>query len=193
MDRSHRFTRYEPPSGRPIVAVFGSSTLVRSDPGWAHAEELGERLGAAGFTIMNGGYAGAMEAVSVGARRAGADVIGVTTALFHERTPNLYLTHQEHTSDLLQRLDYLMHAASGFVALEGSIGTLAEVFLAWNLLAVEGRPSAPLVLLGQSWLGFLDDLRDSGWLASEMFGLVQHATDPEHVVAILRADLAAGR
>ena len=66
----------------------------------------------------------------------------MTTALFNHRPANPHLTHREDTSTLLERLDYLVHVASGFVVLEGSIGTLAELFLAWNLLAVEGRPAA---------------------------------------------------
>src|SRR5258705_10828543 len=75
--------RFTPPTDRPVVAVFGSSTTTPSDPAWAVAVELGQRLARAGFAGMNGGYAGSMEAVSEGAARGGGPGIGGATRLFN--------------------------------------------------------------------------------------------------------------
>lgn len=183
--------RFRSPTERPIVAVFGSSTIVRGEPAWATADELGERLGRAGFAIMNGGYQGAMEAVSEGARRAEAPVVGVTTALFNHRPPNPHLTHREDTSTLLERLDYLVHVAAGFVALEGSVGTLAELFLTWNLLAVSGRPDAPLVCLGPAYEDFLVAVQRPGLVVPELGRFVQLARDPAEAVVLVRAGVGA--
>lgn len=179
--------RFVAPCDRPVIAVFGSSTTARDEPAWAVADELGERLARAGYAVMNGGYQGSMEAVSEGARRGGGQVIGVTTALFNHRSPNPHLTHREDTTTLLERLDYLVHVASGFVVLEGSIGTLAELFLAWNLLAVEGRPQAPLVCLGRPWAGFLAGLAAPGLVVPEVMRFVEVAETPETAVARVRA------
>jgi uncharacterized protein (TIGR00725 family) len=179
--------RFTPPGDRPIVAVFGSSTTGRDDPAWAVAVELGERLARAGYAVMNGGYQGSMEAVSEGARRAGGTVIGVTTALFNHRPPNPHLTHREDTSTLLERLDYLVHVASGFVVLEGSIGTLAELFLAWNLLAVEGRPQAPLVCLGRPYAEFLRAASVPGLVIPDLLRFVEVAESPADAVARVSA------
>ena len=41
---------------RPLIAVFGSSTIAESDPSWRLAYELGRELGAAGADVMTGGY-----------------------------------------------------------------------------------------------------------------------------------------
>jgi len=179
--------RFRAPTGRPIVAVFGSSTTDPADPAWAVAAELGERLARAGFAVMNGGYQGSMEAVSEGARRAGGEVIGVTTSLFNHRPPNPHLTHREDTTTLLERLDYLVHVASGFVVLEGSIGTLAELFLAWNLLAVEGRPQAPLVCLGKPYAEFLRAASVPGLVIPDLLRFVEVADTPEDAVARVSA------
>jgi hypothetical protein len=182
------------PTERPIVAVFGSSTLTRDEPGWAVAHALGERLAAAGCAVMNGGYGGAMEAVSEGAALGGAPVIGVTTSLFNHRPANPHLSHREDTSTLLDRLDYLLHVASAFVVLEGSIGTMAELFLAWNLLAVEGRPAAPLVCLGEPYAEFLKALTRPGLVVPELVRFVEVATSPEDAVRRVMAGIAsAGR
>lgn len=171
------------------MAVFGSSTLTRTEPAWAVADELGERLARAGFAVMNGGYQGAMEAVSEGARRGGAPVIGVTTALFNHRDPNPHLTHREDTGTLLERLDYLVHVASGFIVLEGSIGTLAELFLTWNLLAVDGRPQAPLVCLGGPYEAFLRATQAPGLVVPDLARFVQVARDPAHAVELVESAL----
>ena len=183
--------RFAVPTTRPIVAVFGSSTTRRDEPAWAVADEVGAGLAAAGFAVMNGGYQGSMEAVSEGARRGGGEVIGVTTALFNHRPANPHLTHREDTSTLLERLDYLVHVASGFIVLEGSIGTLAELFLAWNLLAVEGRPAAPLVCLGAPWEGFIRDLARPGLVVPDMLRFVEVVATPAQAVDRLRESIAA--
>ena len=179
--------RFVSPTEQPIVAVFGSSTTERDEPAWAVAAELGERLARAGYAVMNGGYQGSMEAVSEGARRAGGTVIGVTTALFNHRPPNPHLTHREDTTTLLERLDYLVHVASGFVVLEGSIGTLAELFLAWNLLAVEGRPQAPLVCLGRPYAEFLRAASVPGLVVPDLLRFVEVADSPADAVARVSA------
>lgn len=175
--------RFTPPTDRPIVAVFGSSTLKREDPAWAVAVELGERLARAGYAVMNGGYAGAMEAVSEGAAKAGAPVIGVTTALFNHRPTNPHVTHREDTTTLLERLDYLVHVASAFVVLEGSVGTMAELFLTWNLLAVDGRPQAPLVCLGEPYAEFMRAITAPGLVVEDLARFVEVANDPADAVA----------
>jgi uncharacterized protein (TIGR00725 family) len=183
--------RFTPPTDRPIVAVFGSSTTRPDEPAWDVAVEVGERLAQAGFAVMNGGYQGTMEAVSEGARRGGGEVIGVTTALFNHRPANPHLTHREDTTTLLERLDYLVHVASGFIVLEGSIGTLAELFLAWNLLAVDGRPQAPLVCLGRPYAELVRGLGAPGLVVPEMFQFVEVVDTPGEAVERIRAAVAA--
>jgi len=171
------------------VAVFGSSTTRPDEAQWAVAVDLGERLARAGFAVMNGGYAGAMEAVSEGARKGGGPVIGVTVGLFNHRPANPHLTHREDTSTLLERLDYLVHVASAFVVLEGSVGTMAELFLTWNLLAVDGRPQAPLVCLGGPYEGFVRAATAPGLVLPELAKFVEVARDPEDAVARIASAL----
>lgn len=179
--------RFKAPTDRPVVAVFGSSTTQRDEPAWRVASDLGERLARAGFAVMNGGYAGSMEAVSEGAARAGGPVIGVTTGLFNHRPANPHLTHREDTTTLLERLDYLVHVASAFVVLEGSVGTMAELFLTWNLLAVEGRPQAPLICLGGPYEAFMKAVTAPGLVVPDLARFIEVAKDPEDAVArILR-------
>ena len=165
-----------PANPAPRIAVFGSSTTREGQTAWTLGYDLGRELALAGATAMTGGYGGAMEAVSRGAHEAGGHVVGVTVELFEARGPvNAWVRERVHTEDLFERLRYLVHHADGFVTLPGSIGTLTELYLTWTLLAVRGRPSAPLVVLGDMWRDVLDVHRHPALIPEHLFEHVQIA------------------
>ena len=169
-----------PPHRQPIVAVFGSSTVREHDEGWREAHALGAALARRGVATMSGGYGGAMAAVSRGAHEAGGHVIGVTVELFERRGPvNPWVRERVHTPDLFERLRHLVHSADGFVAVAGSIGTLTELFLVWTLVSVEGRPAAPIVLMGPQWRPWLELHRTPAFVPARLHGLVEVADTPD--------------
>jgi len=167
------------PGSGPLVAVFGSSTIRPGEPAWDLALACGRELARAGADVMTGGYNGAMEACSQGAHEAGGHVVGVTVELFERRGPvNRWVRERVHTDRLYTRLEHLVERADGFVVLPGSIGTLTELFLAWTLVSVSGRPHAPIVLLGAHWEKFMDALRDPDIVRPDLFRFVTTTADP---------------
>ena len=173
---------------RPLIAVFGSSTVKESDRAYRLALDLGRELAEAGADVMTGGYSGTMEACSRGARDAGGHVVGVTVDLFESRSPmNRWVAQRVHTPNLYERLKYLVEHAAGFIALPGSIGTLTEVFLTWTLLSVDGRARAPLVLLGDHWPDFLKSLRHPDMVLPHLFEYVDHAATPREAARLALA------
>ena len=135
-------------SGRPRVAVFGASVADRSSALWKTCEDVGQRLAAAGYHVMSGGYFGTMEAVCAGAAKVpGAVIEGVLCpAAFPGRDQgNAHLTVRTVAPTLSHRLTAFMEPAAAyspaigsggadyFVVLPGAIGTLAEFVVAWNL------------------------------------------------------------
>jgi uncharacterized protein (TIGR00730 family) len=149
------------------------------DAGWREARVLGEELGRRGVATMTGGYGGAMAAVSRGAHESGGHVIGVTVDLFERRGPvNPWVRERVHTSDLFERLRHLVHAADGFVAVAGSIGTLTELFLVWTMISVEGREPAPIVLMGSQWHDWLAVHRGPEFVPARLHAFVQVAETP---------------
>ncbi len=164
---------------RALIAVFGSSTAREGEPAYRLAYELGRELARAGAGVMTGGYGGAMEACSRGAAEAGGHVVGVTVELFEKRGPvNRWVQERVHTPDLFERLRHIVQRADGFIAVPGSIGTLTELFLTWTLLAVNGRPRAPLVLLGEHWPRYLEAHRQPVLVPSHLFEIVRTAATP---------------
>ncbi|MEK7823789.1 MAG: TIGR00730 family Rossman fold protein, partial [Candidatus Eisenbacteria bacterium] len=56
---------------RPLIAVYGSSTVKEADAAWRLGYDLGRELARAGAGVMTGGYGGIMAACSRGAHEAG--------------------------------------------------------------------------------------------------------------------------
>ncbi|MDZ7703830.1 MAG: LOG family protein [Trueperaceae bacterium] len=151
---------------RPLVSVFGSSSLTPADDAWHDAERLGQRLAEAGYGVLTGGYSGLMEAVSKGARSvAGAPVVGITAPdVFKQRSGgNPFLTREVGAPHLLERIHLLTERSAASVALPGSIGTLTELMIVWNLASVApmaGRPVKPIIALGEVWLELIPQLSE---------------------------------
>jgi uncharacterized protein (TIGR00730 family) len=176
----------------PRIAVYGSSTLEEGEPGYRLARELGAELARLGATVMTGGYDGVMAAASRGAAEAGGHVVGVTVDLFEGRGPaNRWVKERIHAPDLFERLRRLIEGADGFVAVEGGLGTLTEVLLAWTLLSVKGRPPAALVLLGEAWPEWLEAHRRAGFVSEPLAAHVQLASTAREAARLALAGVAA--
>ena len=165
----------------PHIAIYGSSTVTEGDRAYRDALALGAELARSGAVIMTGGYAGVMEAASRGAHEAGGHVIGVTLELFDidpSRIPNRWIAERFHAPDLFERLRRMVQRADGFVAVTGSIGTITEVCLTWNLLMLGARSRAPLVLLGEEWPAWLEATRRAGAMSEALMEHVALAGSP---------------
>lgn len=170
-----------------VIAVFGGSRVEKGTPAWDEAHRVGKSLAEAGFVVMNGGYDGAMSAVSQGARQAGGRVIGVTCDLFSPLSPNPWLTEERRTATLHERLWVMTQEADGYLALRGSIGTLSELLLAWSLIYTGGVPPRPLVLLGEPYRRLLAALEETTYLRPEERMLVQVVDTVAEAVEALRS------
>ncbi len=138
----------------PTITVFGSATPKEGDPDYEAAYRLGYLLGQAGYTVMTGGYAGTMEAVSRGAVDGGGRTIGVTCAEIERYRPlgaNPWVQKVVATETLTERLHHLTTHADAAIALPGGVGTLLEITLTWNLLVIHAIPPMPLILVGSGW------------------------------------------
>ena len=132
---------------RGVVAVFGSSRTAPGSSEWDDAVLVGERLATVGYSVVTGGYGGTMEAVSQGARSVGGEVIGVTAdTLFPGRTgANRHVTTVEDVTSLSSRIGRMMEIASACIAMPGSIGTAAELGVAWHTNHVLRRGGSALM------------------------------------------------
>ncbi len=153
------------PTDRPVIAVFGSSQAQPGDEEYRAGVECGRLLAEAGFAVATGGYGGLMEAVCRGAAEGGGPTVGVTApTVFPGRSgANQWVQHELPADDLVHRISLLVEVASGYIALPGSIGTLAELMIAWNLAFVAPFANAsfgPIATVGETWLELVPELID---------------------------------
>jgi len=137
-----------------VIAVFGSAAPKTGSEGYAQAEMLGNLLGSEGFTVMTGGYCGTMEAVSKGTAESGGQTIGITCEDIDRYRPggaNPWVQVVIPTENLNKRLEILTRQPDAFIALPGGFGTLCEIALALNLMAVGSIEPKPLILIGEAW------------------------------------------
>lgn len=136
------------------ISVFGSANPKPGSELYQQAYQLGKLLGQAGLTVLTGGYTGTMEAASRGASEAGAHVIGVTCEEIEAWRPekhNPWVAEEWRRKTLQDRLDSLVNSCDAAVALPGGVGTLLEICLIWNKLAIKSIDPKPIVLLGEGW------------------------------------------
>jgi hypothetical protein len=143
-------------SAQSLIAVFGSSRALPGDGDYEQGVTCGRLLAEAGFGVVTGGYGGLMEAVSRGAADAGGHVVGVTVPdAFPDRSgANAFVAEEVATPQIVERIHQLTDRTAGAIVLPGSIGTLTELAMAWNLSFIarfSGGAQKPIVTVGRTW------------------------------------------
>ena len=168
-----------------VVAVFGWSRPAETSPEYGEAYLVGKLLAQKGFVVMNGGYAGTMEASARGARENGGRAIGILSDEFHYLAPNPYIDETLSSPDLFSRIREMQTRADGFIVLKGSMGTLAELALVWNLSKIDLKHRKPIILVGNSWANVVQVWRDHLGVTEDEANLLQIVYQPEEAVELL--------
>jgi uncharacterized protein (TIGR00730 family) len=168
-----------------IVAVFGGSRTTPGSAEYAEAYTIGKLLAQRGFAVMNGGYQGTMEASARGAKEHGGRTIGVLSSEFDWLAPNPYLDETTNALDLFARIREMQTRADAFIVLNGSIGTLAELALVWNLAKIDAQQRKPIILVGAAWAHVLRSICEQLGVTEEEARLLRVAEKPEQAVELL--------
>ncbi len=171
------------------VAVFGGSRVPRGSAQYAEAYEVGQRLAQAGLVCVNGGYSGSMEASAKGTREAGGRVIGVTSSFFARNEMNEFVDEEVPTDDLYNRIRQLVIRSDAYIVLRGSIGTLAELMIVWNIASIDSHFDRPIILLGDTWKNVIRSFLENLDLRPELLQHLQFASTPEECIRLLVQDL----
>jgi uncharacterized protein (TIGR00725 family) len=179
------------------ITIFGGAQPQPGTPPYEDAYRLGKMLAERGHTVLTGGYIGTMEAVSKGASEAGGHVVGVTCAEIENWRPigaNAWVREERRAETLLERLDWLINGCDAAIALPGGPGTLTEISLMWNLLAVESIHRRPLILVGDGWQSIFHQVFEAtGDYTSEgAKALILFAQDVESAVTLVESRKSNG-
>lgn len=177
-------------AARPVVGVLGSARITADDPRYATSLLVGKHLAEAGFTVMTGGYAGAMEAASRGAVEAGGEVIGLPVRRWEKLEPNRWITSTIWVDSFVGRLPHLASCVA-LVAVDGGVGTLAELAVTWADRQTDPDVTPPLILVGHAWRAILDAIGASLVVGPADFRLVRWVKTAEEIVPAVTEALAA--
>lgn len=145
------------------VSIFGSGRIAESDPLFAEAQELGQRLAETGCGIVTGGGGGLMHAVDQGASRgkvsdpAEGD-LPIRLVTDSDNSPFVERVYKHRT--FFSRLHHFVRLSSAFIVLPGGIGSTLEAMMVWQLLQVKHLPPIPFLLYGDHWRGLLSWIGD---------------------------------
>jgi len=145
------------------VAIFGSARIKKNDPSYRRVYRLGRWIGSRGFDVVTGGGPGIMDAANKGHQdgRKGlsAQSVGLNIILPREQEPNKHLDIKTEFHRFSKRLDTFMLMANAVVVAPGGIGTLLELFYAWQLMQVRDVDGRPIILMGNMWPELVDWVR----------------------------------
>jgi uncharacterized protein (TIGR00730 family) len=164
------------------VSVFRGYSPKPGEQDYITAQILGSLIGKQGFTVLTGGYIGAMEAISRGAAEAGGYVVGVTCDQienWRRVKANRWVQEEVRFRTIEERLFYLVENCDAAIALPGGVGTLAEITVMWNQIQTGAINQCPLILVGDGWKKIFEQLinHQGEYIAPKYRRLVSFSTN----------------
>ena len=171
----------------PAVTIYGASQLKADDKIYAQTEEIANRLGKLGFSVITGGGPGVMEAANKGALDAGVTSVGLNIELPEEQPCNVYANKPITFHHFFVRKVMLVKYAIAFVIMPGGLGTLDELTEVLTLMQTGKIKPFPVIMFdSQYWKGFLDWLQSfalaKGFISREDLDLLIVCDRPDEVV-----------
>jgi uncharacterized protein (TIGR00730 family) len=180
------------------VCIFGSARIKEGSADYQAVMKLAEILAGGGVDILTGGGPGLMEAANQGAQRGKKDKqskslrYGISIHLDFEPFPNPHLDIKRHHHKFSSRLDDFMRLSHSLIVTPGGIGTVLELFFAWQLIQVKHITYRPIVLLDKAyWTPLVAWLKEStlarGLISPNDMDLLSVVDTPEEAAEIIKA------
>ncbi|MEK7111628.1 MAG: LOG family protein [Patescibacteria group bacterium] len=148
------------------IAFFGDSEIPENGKVYQDAFETAKLLAEKGFTIVNGGGPGIMNASTKGAQAVNGETLSVT--FYPKDAPGFegrYLgniTNVEiKTGNYIERMFKLMEHADLFIIFKGGTGTISELGTAWVLAKLYYGHHKPFILFGEFWYPIIDSIKEN--------------------------------
>ncbi len=148
------------------VAFFGDAQTPKDHQDYQDAFNTAQDLATEGYTIVNGGGPGIMDASTQGAESVGGTTTAVTfapkyAASFEGRyLKNLGQVDKEViTNNYIERMFSLIEESDAFIIFRGGSGTLSEFGTVWVLANIYYGHHKPFLLFGNQWWQIIDVLQ----------------------------------
>ncbi len=182
------------PLTRPLfknIAFFGDSYIPENSAVYKDAYEIAKYLASEGFTIVNGGGPGIMNAATQGASAVKGETISVT--FYPEDAPGFegrYLgnvTSQEiKTENYIERMFKLLEHADIFIIFKGGSGTLSEWATSWVLGKLYYGHHKPFILYGGFWKEIVEVVQKNMLIDDEEMDVFRIVEKKEDILPTIR-------
>ncbi|NDC36754.1 MAG: LOG family protein [Proteobacteria bacterium] len=178
--------------------IFGSARIKPDTKAYNEVFTLARLLAWEGIDILTGGGPGLMEAANKGAKLGQQEKqsktlsFGISIQLEFEPVPNSHLDVKRHHQRFSSRLDDFMRLSNCIVCTPGGIGTLLELFFAWQLIQVKHMEPRPIILLDKEyWSGIISWMKSMpnqrGLMSLKDFDCLHIVDTPEEAFEIVSA------
>ncbi|MDQ6982068.1 MAG: LOG family protein [Mariprofundus sp.] len=150
----------------PRIAAFGSSRIMPESAVYQDVFKLSETIAVAGWHGITGGHQGMLAAFSEGMHTGGAHIRGITLERF-PTPPENTLSEEIRARDFFERMGTMIEQARAWLVLPGGLGTLAELAMTWDLLAIHVLEPRPLILYGDMWQPIINTLSEQLVLSAD--------------------------
>ncbi len=173
---------------RPLIkniAFFGDAAVKKDSPLYKQAFDVAKLLATEGYTIVNGGGPGVMDASTQGAEEVGGETLTVT--FYPENAPGFEGRYVGNipdreiiTTNYIDRMFKLLEHADMFIIFKGGSGTISEFGTAWVLAKLYHGHHKPFILYGSFWHEVISVLKKNLNLDRhelEVFEIVEKRSD----------------
>lgn len=174
------------------VTFFGDSAIPEGDPIFESVKETAELLAKSGYTIVDGGGPGIMQAATDGAQQVG----GRTVAIYWEpklaahfegkNTANLTDESETYSNYVMRTLGLIEHG-DVFVVCKGGTGTVSEFGMVWCLAKLYYGTHKPVILYGDFWDELIEAFQRTMYIDDVEMAVLKRATTPEQVLALIQS------
>ena len=164
------------------IAFFGDSQVPETDPTYQSAFRVAKNLAENGYTIVNGGGPGIMNASTQGAGAGNGETISVTFSPhnatgFEGRYVGNIPDREIVTTNYIDRMFKLLEHADMFIIFKGGSGTMSEFGTAWVLAKLYYGHHKPFILFGDFWKNLINDIKNNMNLDKEELSVFEILTD----------------
>jgi len=151
---------------RPRLAAFGSSRIGPEADIYKDVVALSKKIAQSGWDGMTGGHQGMMAAFSEGMHAGNGHIQGITLERF-PTPPDNTLSEEIRAKNFFDRMGRMIEQADAWLVLPGGLGTLAELAMTWDLIAIRVLEPRPLLLYGDMWQPIITTLSDQLVLSAD--------------------------
>lgn len=173
------------------VGFFGYSEAKPKSELYQEAFCVAQLLAKNGYTIVNGGGPGVMDAATKGAESVGGETLAVTfypkdAPGFEGRYVKNVVDKEIKTGNYVERMFKLLEHAEIFVIFNGGTGTLSELGTAWALAKLYYGHHKPIILYGEFWREVVRTLKRKMKLRDRELKIIKIVTTPQEVMEAIR-------